>query len=1102
VRASQFYEVVAASALVLALYTVPGLAQTSKGSIGGTVTDASDAVIVGASVTARNNDTGELRTTTTGANGQYRIDAVEPGSYSETITEKDFAPLTLDKITVPGSVVTSVNAKLTVSGAAQSVVVESTNAAVQTENGAISQTISTAEVQDIPYDSVDPYVLATTLPGVSTVTSGLYNFTNDTNGTAFSSNGERPRGNNFLIEGQDNNDAAIHGQGLQPENFQAVQEVTVLLNSTSAEYGHGGGAISNLIYKSGTNSFHGSAWDRLSNSSLDANDHANVLAGNPKPKNRENIFGFDLGGPLKKDKLFFFASYQWDNYRSSAIGGDLILPSAAGYSVLQQYVSNPRIAAMLAAYGCPSHCLQGDPARLGAPAPIPLGADPATGMDRGTVQVGLFNRTGVPLDYDSPEFDAKGDYIITRNDTLNLRYIRTSFSTPYDFFNFPNNLPGFDSDQSGVSQNAGITYTHIFNPAVLNEVRISYGRIGFSFLPRADNVPAASMATISVAGIQGWGANSEVPQGRLHDTYQVQDTVSWTMGKHFLKIGADFADIRERDEIPYNLRGSISYAEGPVGVYSALGNYLDDYSGGTATVSQTFGSPVLHAGLPSQNYFFQDSWKARPNLNVDFGLRYEYNGSPANQLQYPAINYNNLACYNCVVKQRADKEDWGPRFSFAYTPDFWKGLLGDGKTVVRGGFGIFYDGLFTNILDNTQATSPNSVASAITNVAGPTRGVANWSTKFSQLSTSPNPGATEYSMTAHLLSPEILQWNFNIQRELPGKFTMQIGYVGTRGEHLFANTWANPFLPDGNPLIPTRGTIIVRDNSGDSIYHALQVQADRKFSHGFLLRGSYTFSKMIDDSSEIFTPSPSQQGVISTWSSYPAVPYPVPRGRDDRSVSDFDHRQRWSFTYIYEIPKLKANDSFSRGAGYVLNGWQIAGTTAFQSGTPYNVETGFDSNGDGVPNDRPSLGNPHAPLASYAFTGDWDGLSPSILCDGPALWFNNQCNPVSASQVHWIVPSNGQGNVGRNSLIGPWYTLWAFSLTRSIKVCEGHALQIRADLFNPFNQAHKDGDGYWPDMQLVTGVVPAGSGASSTFADFSTSQHGNRTIRMLLKYSF
>ena len=662
-RTSWLYRIVAAGALLLVIGSFV-FAQTPNGSIGGTITYASGAAVTGATITAKNGHTGKVRSTTTGAYGQYRVDSVEPGIYAISITQKGFAPLTLEKITVSGSVVTSVNAKLTFNVATQNIVVEAFNAAVQTENGEISEILSTAEVQNVPFESLNPYALATTLPGVSTVTSGLYNFTN---GVAYSSNGERPRGNNFLIEGQDNNDAGIHGQGLQPENFAAVQEVTVLLNSTSAEYGHGGGAIANLIYKSGTNSFHGAAWDRLSNSSLDANDHSNVIAGIPKSKYRENFFGFNLGGPVKKDKLFFFTSYQWDNYRSSAIGGDLILPSAAGYSVLAQYASNPRIAAMLAAYGS----LRGDPTRSGAPAPIPLGVDPATGLDRGSVQMGLFNRTGVPKDYNSPEFDAKGDYNITRNDMLDLRYIRNSFSAPYDFFNFPNNLPGFDSEQNGVWHNAGITYTHIFSPTLLNEVRISYGRMGLSLLPRADNVAAAMMPTISIAGVQGWGASQEVPQGRFHDTYQVQDTVSWTKGKHFLKIGADFADIRVRDAIPYNLHGS-DHLRARTAATRLWATTWTTIPAGPPQVSQTFGSPIVHASLPSQNYFFQDSWKARPNLSVDFGLRYEYNGSPANQLQYPAINYDNLACFPCVVKQKGDKEDFGPRFSFAYTPNFWK----------------------------------------------------------------------------------------------------------------------------------------------------------------------------------------------------------------------------------------------------------------------------------------------------------------------------------------------------------------------------------------------------------------------------------------------
>jgi hypothetical protein len=259
---------------------------------------------------------------------------------------------------------------------------------------------------------------------------------------------------------------------------------------------------------------------------------------------------------------------------------------------------------------------------------------------------------------------------------------------------------------------------------------------------------------------------------------------------------------------------------------------------------------------------------------------------------------------------------------------------------------------------------------------------------------------------------------------------------------------------------------------------------------------------MIDDSSELFTPGLSKNGEQSTWSSVPVIQYPAPRGETDRSVSVFDHRHLLTFTYIYDIPKFETSGRFTTWTGYVLNGWQISGITSFQSGTPYNVTTGFDSNGDGINNDRPSLGNPRAPLSTYAFTGNWAGLSPNIFCDGPTLWFFNQCTPVSLSQVHWFVPANGQGDLGRNSLIGPWYISWVLGLTRTIAVHESQAVQIRAELFNPFNESHKDGDGYWPNMQLTSGIVPAGSGASSTFADFSTSLHGGRTVRILLKYSF
>jgi hypothetical protein len=320
-----------AIALLLFFLVSSVFAQTSKGSISGTITDAKGAFIVGTAITATNHNTGEVRRATTGGLGQYRIDAVEPGIYSVAITKKGFAPMILDKVAVSGSVVTSANAKLTVGGETQTIVVEASSAAVQTESGELSQTISPSEIREVPNESLNPYALATTLPGVSTVTNGTYNFVN---GVEYSSNGSRSRGNSFLVEGQDNNDAGIRGQGFQPENLDSIQEVTVLLNSTSAEFGNAGGAIANLIYKSGTNHFHGAVWDRLSNSALDANDHANVIAGIPKSSYRENFFGFNFGGPVKKDKLFFFTSYRFSaSCRPSSLWTSVMWAHAASTSL-------------------------------------------------------------------------------------------------------------------------------------------------------------------------------------------------------------------------------------------------------------------------------------------------------------------------------------------------------------------------------------------------------------------------------------------------------------------------------------------------------------------------------------------------------------------------------------------------------------------------------------------------------------------------------------------------------------------------------------------------------------------------------------------------
>jgi outer membrane receptor protein involved in Fe transport len=1069
------------------------LAQTSNGTIAGTVTDQTNSVVVGATITAKSLDTGTTYTATTSSVGAYRIEAVLPGTYTLTVTATGFATTKISSVSAQASLITAVNPVLR-PGNVENVEVVAGAEALQTETGDLSSTIPEKVISELPVGGGNPYSLALTLPGVSTVTS----VSGFTNGTEFSVNGTRPRANNFLIEGQDNNDAGIHGQGMQPGNLEAVKEVVVMQNSYAAEFGHGGGSVNNLVYKSGSNQFHGSLWDRLTNSSLDANDHNSNIYDVKKSKYRENIFGFTVGGPVVKDKAFFFASYQWDKYRGSQTGNPLTIPTAAGLSVLQSYSSNPRIANYLKALGSmvsnnpTSTCTDANPIGM-------LGPDPASGIDRGCVEYGTYTRT-VPANSESPELDLKGDYIISPKDTLSLRYIRTHYETPYDLFNNPDQFAGFDALQSGTAHNAGITEVHTFNANVINEFRLSYGRIGFTFDNRPDTyaTPLATSPTIGITGISGWGANGSVPQGRFHNTLQAQDSVSYNTGHHSFKFGADVADIRVRDAVPFNFYGSIGYDAG--GGYTALANYMDDFSGtGNMTAERTFGSNVIHPELVSQNYFAQDTWKLRSNLTLVLGLRYENNGTPANSLKYPALDpktYWSLP-YPTRTPQQRENGNWGPRVGIAYTPHILKSIFGEDKTVLRAGYGIFYDGIFTNIIDNTVASSPNNINSQnFGDTTSNTRGTANWSSYVPTSAQDPLQSDGVTSMAAKLKSPVTYQWNVDIQRELAKSTTLTVSYVGTRGLHLFANNQINAWTPEGDRIHPDFGSTVYRDNSGDSMYHSLQVDVEKKMSHGLMVRAAYTYSKMMDDTSEVFT-----AGGNGNWSSYPVVQYGLSPSRrsTDWGLSALDHRQRLAISYLYEIPKIKAEAAAMAPVKAVFNGWQISGITSFQSGTPYNMEVGYDTNGDGIYNDRPDLVTKSAPFSSWGWDQSWLGIGPAgTYCDGPGVYYGGYCDPVAASSIHWAVAANGVGNIQRNFMIGPAYTNWDFSLQRTIKLHENHRLDIRAEFLNVFNHANSD----VPVATLIDSVKNDPRNSNSSLGNTSMTAHGNRKVHMLIRYQF
>lgn len=1087
--------------------------QTSNGTIVGSVTDKSGGAVVGAQVKAVSTLTGAVRETTSNSEGTYRIEFVPPGTYDVSASATGYQTTTHSGLDLPGSAIVTADIVLTIGQTSQIVQVSADNTAINTANSEISATLSEIEINNLPIPSLSPYELAITLPGVMT---DEQQEPNPPNGVTFISGGGRPRGNNFLIEGQDNNDTGITGQGYQPENDEAYSEIRVLQDNYTAEFGHGAGSVSNLIFKSGTNQFHGAVYLRTENSSLDAvdkQDHFNQVT--TKTKYRQNYPGFRIGGPIVRNKVFFFASYQWDFYRATANQAVLSIPTAAGLATLKALPANPRLTNLLTAWGK----LVGTINTANQKPSIPLGPDPSTGLDRGTVQVGTAQRA-LGAATDSPELDLTGDYIPSQTDTLRLRLIRTRITAPIDAQNFPSQLAGFDSDQDGIAWNAGIVETHVFNPRLLNEFRTSYGRIGFIFgLPASTTSnPLYNQPVVTVSGLTGYGIPAGViPQGRFHNTYQLQDTLSWTHGKHVVKIGADIANIRVRDDIPFNFWGTIGYTSdlnatpysGGTVTYKGLANLIDDFGGSTSTVQQNFGDPVARPNFYLQNYFVDDTFRPIPSLSVEAGLRYEYNGAPFNSstLKYPGIDVNQIACFPtaanaCNSRQQADGKEFGPRIGAAWTHNF----IGSYATVIRSGFGIFYDPTYTNIADNAQGSAPNTASPQIFSVAGSNnnRGTGQWAEQFANLNKNPKPTDTADPILNNLKYPRLMHWNFAIEQEIPWSSSFAISYIGERGDRLYGNTNLNPYvdfnLDQVTRVVPTRGFIIAREDFGDSQYHGVWSEFDHKFKKGLLFKAGYTYAKLMDDVGDIFT--------FNNESSYQFGRYPTPRRKTDWGPSAYDHRQRLVLTYVWQ-PATWHTEGAMKAVGNVVNHWSISGVTQFQSGIPINVEDGYDNDGDGINNDRPLLGSKKAPMDTFAFDDSWFyGTSQGTLCSGPSLWYTNDpCHVVTASQVRWIIPAfdtHPTNPVGKNAVFTPGYQLWNMSIARSFKVYENATFDFRGEFLNVFNH----GQPGVPNATL-TGFTSPGintdqfnNNGTNIFDDIDPTVHGSRSIRFVARIQF
>jgi len=1101
-------EVVSFAFLFVILSTGFLSAQSSKGILTGLVRDPSGAVIPGATVTVTDQMTHVARTTTTDKNGAYRFEALDPDAYTIHVVMTGFNAIDAKNVVVVPSQTASQDVALTVGSEAQEVTVTADSNAINTENGQLSGTVSTVEIEKLPVFSLSPFELADTVPGVSPVNQTLNLGGIGGNGFQIQVNGSRPRANNFLLDGQDINDTGIGGQAFQPDQVDAYQSAAVLTNSSSAEFGRAGGAIVNTITKTGTNNFHGTVYDLYQGSGLNSID-GQTRQSKPASKARfdEHTIGGVVGGPIIKDKLFAFGGTQFQRLYGNQQAPPVSLPDANGFAVLQG-ITGPQ-SALLQQYLNNGSYLTLYQA-TNPDTPIQISARP--GCPNGcTITTKQFIRPPVPSSNPDTQWIVRVDYKPNSADSFFYRYLHDNQNdTPDLAINTPggggSGLPGFDYAEAGPSELALGGWTHVFSPNLLNELRAGETRIGFSFFPLpatlANPLAQSPNLVFFQSVIPELGLNQNFPQGRKEDLYQIQDTVGWTHGRQSLRIGVDLGRQIEIDQVSQNAFGSLTFQPGKTATTvgkSDVDNFLDNNLGPNGAATKSFGPTRIDPHTYKIAWFVQDDIKINPELTINVGLRYDYVSPVENKaLKFPAFDQNNpFAPIDAVFKVHADTNNFGPRAGFAYAPR--RGRFLNGDMVFHGGFGIFYDTDFTNIAVNNAQGAPNAPVSNAQSPNGTPDATGIIPTFVPTLS----PFNSVQSVSNRLVAPKTYQWNFGFERALPAQLKLTVNYVGSRSQDLFINQQYNFRDPNtGLRLDPNRGVINARINDGISNYNSIQTEVSHRFGHGLFVSGNYVYGKNLDTASEVFA-------TFASPTSFESNLAPGMHG-NDYGPSVFDHRNFFSVAYVYSVPGLHSSSGALNGfLTAVTNNWTFSGVTQLQSGsyTSFGL-AGVDTNRDGsAANDRPILSNRSASLNSIAIDGFYVGGTPGTFYD--LLTANTQSNPdgspvlvpLDPAKAHFLIENGGAAAtpqyIGRNSFENPGTTTWNMAVEKDVPInkltrLEGAAFQFRVEAQDVFN--HNDVG------ILNNNILQVGSASflNPTNARVAT----NRNVRAWVKFAF
>lgn len=1078
--------------------------QATTGGIRGVVTDQNGAVVSGAKVTLTRKSTGGTQSAQTTSSGQFEFTNLQPADdYSISVESQNFKNSTLTDIRVSVNQTTDLPVELAPGQVTETVTVTAGGAElVDTTSANLSKAFSSRQVVELAQTTAGPAGSPAGVNNLALLAPGVTSSGGVGVGTGGSVGGQRPRNNNFMVDGVDNNDKSVTG----PQSYispEEVAEFTLLQNQFSAEFARSNGGNFLTVTKSGTNDFHGTAYGFFRNRYLNALDTIQKNAGVTRDKSDGDLFmprtdyfrgGFNIGGPLPlfhfgeglppafslgKDKLFFFTSYERVQTGSAAGAGGIVTPTAAGFATLGTI---PGLSANnLSAF------------RTFVPvAPV---------NNQGTIDVLGRSIAVGDVSFLAPNFFKQNHAVI------NLDYLQSSSTQHHVRFTFTNgadidniaNLPVFFVALPSKQRLFSYTLIHNFSERVINETRGSFRRSSANFPVPNITFPGLNVfpnITLDDLGLN-IGPDPNAPQFGIENNYQLVNNLTWLRGNHTFKFGADFRWIISPQSFSQRVRGDYEYL--------TTETFLLDLSP-DAFGERNAGNNIYYGNQKVLYAFAQDDWRVRPNLTLNLGVSYSYQQVPLGARTSQVLN--SISSVPGVLEFREPKaqtKNFAPKFGFAWSPDYKDGLLGrvfgsSGKSSIRAGFSMGYDYIFDNlyILSNPpQLQQTNSVDTS----EPPTANfLANGGLPDTPVFIT-DPVVARQNTASFITDQEVpysITWTGSFQRQFGNDWSMELRYVGTRGVHLLTqnrlNAQAKVAPEDGRRGLPTflsapsqatldglaldlnqinaRSNLVPRFanagfdgaavvaflSNGNSTYHGGSAQLTKRFSRGFQMTSAYTFSHLIDDTTaEVFSTVLSPRRVEDFQNL-----------RRERANSALDHRHRFVTSMIYEVPWFAKRTGWTKT---LLGGINIAGTYTYETGEQITVRSGNDANLNGDNAGDRAILNPSGT--------EGIGSSVTALCR-----FVSNCTAPGAGPVVAYVANNpnaryiqtgagAESTIGRNTFQLAPINNFDISLFKNFKIGETKFIQIRADFFNAFNHPQ-----YVPGS--VNSVDPVGTTGLTT----------------------